>query len=54
MRQQERKILEPETKQAMNNIGHEETTKPKNFSCLENWRKVVALEKMYNNAIKRR
>ena len=30
-----------------------QTNKPKNFSRRENWSKVAALEKMYNNAIKR-
>ena len=38
----------------MNNIGHEGTNELMNFSWRENWSKVAALEKMYNNAIKRR
>ena len=41
-------------KNAMNNIGHEGTNELINFSWRENWSKVAALEKMYNNAIKRR
>ena len=38
----------------MNNIGNEGTNELMNFSWRENRSKVAALEKMYNNAIKRR
>ena len=43
MQQQQIKLLEPETNEAkckgdtIKDIGHEETNKPKNFSCRKNY-----------------
>ena len=51
---QKRFLAYKSNKNALNNIGHEGTNVLMNFSRRENWSKVAALEKMYNNAIKRR